>query len=215
MPESAPKRKSSNTTPYIIAVLVLFFSVYSLRKCLVEFSEIKSRPWAYSSDPATKLLIGTWQGEFKDHAGVEKKLTLEILVPLTKEELDRKMNRPHSRRVRSSDKRSFDGVATIQSRLGQELYTVFGSVEKSDYHLFKLDFSPEDESRRVLPNDAARSFTEGKWDADTMQAQMSFTRLDADGVSRSTSEGIVENGQVVWKENAEDKPIRVVLQRVN
>jgi hypothetical protein len=197
----------------IVAIVALFMGVYLLRKAIVHYQEIYSRPWAYSSDPGSKLLVGRWQGSFKDPAGVEKQLSLAILIPVTEEELEDKMTRAHRSRVRSRDKRSFDGNASIHSQLGQESYLIHGTVEKADYHRFKLDFSPEDESKRVLPNYTARAITEGKWESDTMTLQLTFTHHDADGASRSTSEGVVENGQVVWKENADEKPISLVLSR--
>lgn len=210
----SPNKKSGCRAVLIIPVLILLFGVFQLRKCLVNYSEVSGRPWAYSSDASAKLLVGTWNGKFLDPAGIEKQLTLEVFLPLTEKELDQKASRQHKRRVRSSDKQSFDGIATINSKLGQEAYEIFGSVEKSDHHRFSLDFSPQDESKRILPNQAARSITTGSWQSDSMSIQLSFTPLNADGSSSSSSEGVVENGQLVWKDSPTAKPVTVTLQRV-
>lgn len=212
---ASSKIQSGKNGLLIAGVLGMVFFAYTLRKCSVTSREVRSRPWAYSSDPTAQLLIGTWQGSFKDPAGVEKRLSLEFFVPLTEEELEDKASfTRRRRRVRTRDLRSFDGVASIQSSLGQEIYTFFGSVDASDFHRLALDFTPEDESKRVLPNYTARTMSDGKWESDSLTAKLVFTHHDADGFSRSSSEGVVENGQLVWKENADEKPVEVSLKRM-
>jgi hypothetical protein len=197
----------------IVGIGLALMSLYSLKSCLVKNREIGGRPWAYGEDHSA-LLVGVWTGSFQDPGGVTKQMTLEIDPPLTAEELDKKINRrSRNSRVRSSDLRSFDGVATVVSTLGTESYLIHGSVGASNYHEFSLSLGPEDESKRVLPNFTARAMDKGLWSSTALEASLSFTQHGADGASHSSSEGVVVNGQMVWKEDPADKPVKITLKR--
>jgi hypothetical protein len=202
-----------NKRVILAGIGLALISLYSLKSCLVKNREIGGRPWAYGDDKKA-LLVGVWSGSFQDPGGVAKQIKLEIDPPLTAEEIDKKINhRRRNSRVRSSDLRSFDGVATVTSTLGTESYVIHGSVGASNHHEFSLSLGPEDESKRVLPNFTARAMDKGLWSSDTLEASLSFTHHGADGASHSSSEGEVVNGQVVWKEDPADKPVKVTLKR--
>lgn len=210
-----PRRGRLSVVTTLIALVVFLYGVHLLRSCGVYHTEVTSRPWAYSSDPEAKLLVGRWQGTFTDPVGVKKSLKLEIFVPLTTEELERKATR-RSRNTRvtsSSDKRTFDGTATVTSHLGEEIYDVQGTVESPHSRKFTLVFASANDGQRPLPNQAARSVTAGEWNGDEMTIALTFIPLDANGGSSSTSEGVVIDGQIVWKDAPAEKPLPVPLRR--
>lgn len=212
--------KSKRTA--IVAVIVLvfggWFTLHVLRKRWSYASDERNSPWAYSDNPQTKLLVGKWSGAFTDPVGVEKKIEVEILPPMTEEERQKKANRrvKHRKGLGSSkDHRAFDGTATVTSKLGTESYTIFGHVGKSDYHTLDFQFAAEDESKRILPNYAVRAAGSGQWQDDDLNVSLSFNNLTAEGHSTSTSSGEVVNGKVEWIESPEDKPVPVSLKRIS
>lgn len=206
--------KKSRALLILGLLLVALYGLYRFKYQLSYLADLRARPWAYSADPAAKLLVGRWQGAFVDPAGVAKRISLEILVPLTEEERERRASRRTRRKgVRHRDKRSFDGSAVVSSRLGEERYLVFGAVAEEDVHKLELGFRVEDEARRLLPNDRLRAAPSGHWQGDRLELELAFTREDAQGSSRTVGEGVVVNGQVVWQEAPEDKPVQVVLER--
>jgi hypothetical protein len=163
----------------ILAVLSLIFTAFSYYGSY--FFDLYERPWAYSSDHAKPLLIGKWAGDFRDPNGVQKSLTVEILVPLTEEDRFAKAGRRH-RRNRSS-KKAFDGFATVTSRLGKEEYELWGSVRERDGHTFRFQVRPVDEKKMPLPNFQLGEIKAGSWEDNSMTITLDFNYHKADGAA--------------------------------
>ena len=209
-----------NKKSLFLLVLVLVVISFAIQRCRYQASVISdriSRPWAYSSDATAKLFPGIWQGSFKDPNGVEKSVSIEIYLPITDEE----RNAAASARVRRrsglgsrDDKRAFEGYATVKSRLGEEEYEIYGAVNDDDHHQFKFTLRPADEQKRILPNFTLTEASQGKWNNDSLSAQLHFVHHNADGTSTSSSEGVVVNGKLEWKESKEDQTTTITLNRV-
>lgn len=201
----------------LVLAVVAIFGLYQLKYYLGYASDLRSRPWAYSLEPGAKLLVGRWQGSFTDPAGIAKTLSLEIDLPVTEEERQKRATRRARRRVRAADKQAFDGTAVVVSRLGEERYTLYGSVDEADMHLVKMHFGAEDEAKRILPNEALFEALfeapSGRWEGDRLEIALAFTRLDEQGFSQSESEGVVIDGKLVWQDSPADRRIPVVLSR--
>lgn len=195
----------------LLLLIAAIFGLYQLRYWLGYAADLWQRPWAYSADPGAKLLVGRWQGSFVDPAGVAKEISLEILVPVTEEERRQRASR---RRRQRQNKRELDGTAIVTSRLGEERYDLFGTVDKSDMHRLRLSFSADGEARKVLPNDTLVQAPEGRWEGDRLELALKFSRQDAQGFSHSSSEGVVVGGQLVWQDSPAEAPVAVSLRRV-
>jgi hypothetical protein len=203
--------------------LLLLLGALTLLSCVIYYVRLwgsramdeYQRPWAYSSDAEAKLLVGKWRGTFTDPGGVEKTLELEIDPPTTEEEREQAASRRIRRsRVRSgSSKHSFDGMATIQSKLGTESYGIHGSVDAGDFHALTFRLSDDELPSRPLPNFSAREVISARWESDKLTGKMNFNKLDAQGHSSETSEGVVENGVLVWKDDPATAPILIELSR--
>lgn len=135
----------------LVLAVVAIFGPYQLKYYLGYASDLRSRPWAYSLDPGAKLLVGRWQGSFTDPAGIAKTLSLEIDLPLTEEERQKRATRRARRRIRAADKQVFDGTAVVVSRLGEERYTLYGSVDEADVHLVKMHSVPRTKPSASCP----------------------------------------------------------------
>ena len=168
----------------LIGVLVLLsWGVYECKYYYSYYSDLKDRPWAYSEDKNAKLLVGQWQGSFKDPDGVEKSIVVEIFEPVSEEERERKASR-RSRRNRSREnKQAFEGKALANSKLGTENYELYGSVNKDDFHQLRFNFRPQDEKKRVLPNFTLSEAKEGIWQNDELLLTLTFSYHKADGSS--------------------------------
>lgn len=200
----------------LLAAVAFSYGVYRLKYHWSLAQDYKSRPWAFSRDPGAKLLVGKWRGKFTDPGGVAKDLELEILSPVTEEEREKKAG--HRTRKRKGlgaqeEKRLFSGTARIQSTPGVETYTISGSVAVEDFHQLQLAFIPTDEKNRLHPNFSAVRADQGSWQGDSLTLSVSFLQFNADGSSTSTSEGVVVDGQMVWKESPAEKPVVVQLSR--
>lgn len=174
--------------------LLLFFGVlvalsWGVYECKYYFSywrDLHDRPWAYSTDKNAKLLVGQWQGSFRDPDGVQKSLQLEIFEPITDKERQEKASRRSRKRSglgSRKNKGAFDGVAEVTSRLGKEEYEIYGSVKKEDFHQLGFNFRPQDEKKRVLPNFTVLEATEGTWQNDELHLTLAFSYHKADGSS--------------------------------
>lgn len=198
----------------LLLILAALFGIYQLRYFLGYASDLRTRAWAYSRDEDAKLLVGKWRGSFTDPAGIEKTLAIEIDLPVSEAEREKRASkRSRGTRVRSQDKRFFDGRAVVNSRLGEERYELYGSVGKEDMHLLKMHFRSEDEAKRILPNQALFEAPSGRWEGDRLEIALFFTPLDARGFSSSSSEGVVMGGKVAWQDSPADRPTAVVLSR--
>ena len=190
------------------------WGVYECKYYFSYYSDLQTRPWAYSRDTNAKLLVGKWQGAFEDPNGVSKTLEVEIFEPVSEEERQKKANKKSRRRGGRENKRAFDGTATVKSRLGQEEYEIYGAVEKEDFHKLSFNFRPQDEAKRILPNFTLLEANSGNWETDNLLLTLSFSRQNADGSSSSSSEGIVRNGKIEWQESKDDKKILASLKRM-
>ena len=167
----------------VVGILVLLsWLVYECKYYTSYWLDTSSRPWAYSTDKNTKLLVGKWQGSFIDPNNVTKTLEIEVDEPVTEEERERNAARKRSNR-RRDNKRAFDGKAIAKSRLGTETYEIYGAVEKDDFHHLHFNFRPEDEKKRILPNFTLLEAKTGHWQDDKMTLTLSFTYHNADGSS--------------------------------
>lgn len=164
------------------SLVLLSWLVYQFKYYVSYWLDTYNRPWAYSSDPNAKLLVGKWQGSFFDPDNVKKTLEIEVYEPVTEEERERKAARKRSRR-RRDNKQAFEGKAVAKSKLGAEIYEIYGAVDKSDYHRLRFNFRPEDEKKRVLPNFTLLEANSGNWQDDGMTLTLSFTYHNADGSS--------------------------------
>lgn len=179
----------------LLVLLVLALISWGMYECNYRYSlwrDYQTRPWAYSKDKDAKLLVGQWKGQFKDPDGIVKNISLEVFEPLSDAERRKKAGQRHRRRTRGGlgsrkDKRLFDGVATVTSRLGQEDYELYGSVGKEDFHQLKMQFGAEDEATRLQPNFAVNLTESGQWAGDEMTLKLSFAYFKADGSSFSSS----------------------------
>jgi hypothetical protein len=199
----------------LLGILALLsWGVYECKYYYSYYSDLKDRPWAYSEDKSTPLLVGQWQGTFKDPLGVEKSIAVEIFEPVSQEERERNASRRSRRKRSRQDKRSFDGKAVISSGLGAESYEIYGSVNEEDFHRLRFNFRPEDESKRVLPNFTLAEAKEGTWQNDELKLNLRFVYLNADGSSTSSSTGIVRGGKIAWKNSSDDPTTTIVLRRV-
>jgi hypothetical protein len=178
--------KSKSILLSILLLVVLSWGVYECKYYYSYYSDLKDRPWAYSEDKNTKLLVGKWNGSFKDPDGVQKTLVLQIFEPVTEEERKEKASRYlRNRRGLGSreNKRAFEGVAVVTSRLGKEDYEIYGSVKKEDFHHLSFNFRPQDEKKRVLPNFTLAEAKEGTWQNDELRLTLTFSYHKADGSS--------------------------------
>jgi len=168
----------------ILGILAaLSWGVYACKYYFSYWQDLQSRPWAYSRDPNAKLLVGKWQGTFKDPDGVSKTIELQIFEPVTEKESQKKATKSPRRRGSRENKRAFDGVATASSSLGIEKYEIYGGVEKEDDHALHFNFRPEDEKKRVLPNFTLLEAQKGNWQDDALNLTMAFAYHRADGSS--------------------------------
>lgn len=143
------------------------------------FFDLYQRPWAYAADPVKPLLVGKWAGQFRDPDGVEKSLTVEILVSVTDEERFAKAG-PRRRRSRTN-KKAFDGFATVSSKRGAEQYELWGSVKEREGRTFGFSMRPVDEKKMPLPNFQVLEANAGSWTDNSMAITVSFSYRKADG----------------------------------
>ncbi len=130
-----------------LAILTILFT--AVRFYGGKWLDQYERPWAYST--TEPLLVGQWEGRFKDPDGVAKTLRLTIDLPETDEERLERASRKKRLRNRRN-KGGFDGSATVTSRLGREDYEVYGAVDRQNDHVFSLNFDAVDGRFAITPN---------------------------------------------------------------
>ncbi|GAB2534532.1 hypothetical protein [Spirosoma aerophilum] len=165
---------------YYLAILFIIVVVFgSISFYGGKLFDRYQRPWAYSE--TEPLLVGRWQGEFKDPEGITKKLVVDIVPPTTDEE---RLGKVFSKRRRSfSSKRAFDGTAAISSKRGNEFYEVWGSVGADDYHTFSLNYRTTNQTQIRRENFYLTDSKQNSWKNDTMTLELSFSFRRADGSS--------------------------------
>jgi hypothetical protein len=168
----------------LISAVAISWGVYECKYYYARWSDYRNSPWAYSRDQNAKLLVGTWEGKFTDPDKIDKTIRLEIFVPRTDEERKAKAGRRWKRASYSSrNKNTFHGLATVNSRLGTEVYDITGAVEKDDIHRLHFSLGAADEQKRVLPHFALLQATEGEWNDDYLTLTFSFGYKRPDGSS--------------------------------
>ncbi|WP_353480601.1 hypothetical protein [Haliscomenobacter sp.] len=182
------KNKLIGCLPYLLVAILLSWGMYECDYQYSYWRDYQVRPWAYNRDKNAKLLVGSWQGKFKDPDGIEKSMVLEVFVPLSDADRRKKASRSHRRRTRgglgsTSEKRMFEGKAQVKSRLGIEDYLLSGSVGKEDFHQLKMGFRAEEEKTRLQPNFCINLIESGNWSEDKMSLQLGFAYFKADGSS--------------------------------
>ncbi len=177
---------------FLGVIVALSWGVYECKYAYSYYTDLNDRPWAYSRDENAKLLVGTWQGEFRDPDGVAKTIRLNIVEPVTDDERARKAGRRSRRRSAlgsRTDKRRFDGLATVSSHHGREAYKLHGHVQTEDGHqLDIIHFQVDDELQSLRKNFAIQSALEGgQWQADQLTLTFAFTYTTATGSHSSDS----------------------------
>lgn len=149
-----------------------------------KFLDRYQRPWAYST--TEPLLVGTWKGQFKDPDGISKTIVIQIDLPETDDERWAKAGR-RKRRSRTN-KRSFDGTATVTSRKGQEDYEVYGAIDRDNDHQFSLNFGTPDGKYPITPNFYVNDTAPGNsWSGDQLKTTLRFAWHRPDGSTFSSS----------------------------
>lgn len=176
----------------LLALAALSWGVYECKYAYSYHTDLNDRPWAYSRDDNAKLLVGTWQGEFRDPDGVAKTIRLDIAEPVTAEERAKKAGRRARKRSglgSRTDKRRFDGFATVSSHRGREAYELNGHVQTEDGHrLDVIQFRVDDELQSLRKNFTVHSATEGgQWQGDRLTLTLAFTYTTATGSGYSSS----------------------------
>lgn len=171
---------------FLGVLAALSWGMYECKYYYSYYTDLKDSPWAYSRDENAPLLVGKWQGTFQDPDGVQKNIEIEIVEPTTDEERSEKASRRSRRRSglgSRSDKRGFDGFATVNSQLGKEEYEIYGAVEKEDFHQLHFNCRPKDEKKRVLPNFTLGEAKNGVWQNNELKLTLNFSYHKADGAS--------------------------------
>ncbi|GAB2577580.1 hypothetical protein [Spirosoma areae] len=183
--------KGAKILLFVLVLAGLSWGVYECKYYYSYYADLKDRPWAYSQDENAKLLVGTWEGEFKDPDGVQKTIRLDILIPMTDEGRAKKAGKRTRRRSglgSRTDKQGFDGLATVTSQRGTEEYDVWGSVGKDDWHqLNTVHFRTVDEKKQVRKNFNINEANGGQWQNDQLTLTLAFTYTTATGSGYSDS----------------------------
>jgi hypothetical protein len=172
---------------WAVGAVALYLGFSFVKYHISEAFDYSDRPWAYSRDAATPLLVGKWEGDFTDPDGVKKAIQLEIFVPETDSERLGKAFKTSKRRKFSYSKTAFDGVVMVTSRLGKEEYDINGGVSKDDDHQFHFKFYQAENTKRVLPNFNLNEAISGKWKGNHLEFSAKFSFHKADGSSLWTS----------------------------
>ncbi len=175
-----------------LGLVALSWGVYECKYAYSYYADLKDRPWAYSDDENAKLLVGTWQGEFRDPDNITKIIRLDIAEPVTDEERAKKAGRRARKRSglgSRTDKRRFDGFATVSSHRGREAYELNGHVRTEDGHrLDVIHFQVDDELQSLRKNFTVHSAIEGgQWQNDQLTLTLAFTYTTATGSHMSDS----------------------------
>lgn len=177
---------------FFLGMVLLSWGVYECQYQYSYWRDYQTRPWAYSKDKNAKLLVGEWEGSYTDPDGIAKSISLEIFEPLSDKDRRKSAGRHKNKRTRGGlgsrkDRRLFEGVATVTSKLGQEDYVLHGSVSEDDFHQLNVQFGAANEATRLQPNFALNLSESGQWQGDELTLRMGFAYFKADGSSFSDS----------------------------
>ncbi len=150
-----------------ILLLVIGFSLfYGVERWVHKYQ----RPWAYDDDQP--LLLGKWEGSFKDPDGIPKKIHIEVIEPEMK---DWHHDKVHSRKS-FDESDEFRGFATITSKLGTENDRIIGLLDGDDIQaIYDINFVPVDEHKQIRESFNV-SYTDGigSWHGDEMKIRLVF-----------------------------------------
>ncbi|MBC7890938.1 MAG: hypothetical protein H7Y12_01880 [Sphingobacteriaceae bacterium] len=182
-------KKGQKLLLFFLVLAALSWGVYECKYRYSIYSDRRDRPWAYSDDVNAKLLLGTWQGQFRDPDGVSKTIRLTIVEPVTDEERAKKAARRRRKGLGSrEDKRHFDGSAMVTSKLGTEAYELNGWVAEEDWHqLSKVHFQVADEAKRLRKNFGLGQGEGGRCQGDDLTLTLNFGYTTASGSGYSDS----------------------------
>jgi len=180
---------------FAVGTIVLYLGFSFVKYYVSEAFDYHDRPWAYSRDKGTSLLVGKWGGTFTDPDGVKKSIQLEIFVPLTDADRVGKALKTGKRHQSYSSNTAFDGVASVTSQLGKEEYEINGGVDKEDNGKFHFKFYHAENTKRVLPNFSLNEARNGQWVADNLdfEAKFSFQNLDGSSLWKSSDPRFSKN----------------------
>ncbi|MCY7353061.1 MAG: hypothetical protein LH606_20790 [Cytophagaceae bacterium] len=86
-------KKAAKLLLILVALSALSWGVYQCKYQYSYEADLADRPWAYTDEENAKLLVGTWQGQFRDPDGMAKTIRLRIVEPVTDEERAKKAAR--------------------------------------------------------------------------------------------------------------------------
>lgn len=168
---------------FIVSLLLagVFVLIYS---SILDWKHRYDRPWAFASESSTPLLVGSWQGQFKDPDGITKHIEMVIIEPQQK-----KRNRSKSKGFNRNEELRFTGTAIIKSMLGVENDRISGLLKSSDGHdIAWISFAPINEKRKV-PESFNVNISEAgtTWQDDVIRLNLSFTYITKTGSAFSSS----------------------------
>ena len=165
--------KKSKLVLILVAMVLLYFGS--------KWEHKFKRPWAYSS--GQPLLLGKWEGDFRDPDGIEKHMVIEIDEP------EEESGDYHYALQQFDEAHTFKGHATITSKLGTERDRIVGGLGSTDGHdIDRIDFIPLDETKRIRESFNASGTTPGgKWEGDKITLTLDFIYRTKTGSGYSDS----------------------------
>lgn len=163
-----------NKSLFVLVALLLFY-------IWTKWEHRYDRPWAYSYDSDKPLLLGKWEGEFRDPDGIPKHMVIEIDEP------EEESGSGHYEDRQFEEAQTFKGHATITSKVGIEQDRVKGGLGSKDGHsIERIDFIPLDELKQIRESFNVSDTTPGgKWEGDTITLTLAFTYRSKTGSAYS------------------------------
>ncbi|OJV12583.1 MAG: hypothetical protein BGO21_02210 [Dyadobacter sp. 50-39] len=177
---------------FLLVVAAFSWGVYECKYYYSYYADLKDRPWAYSRDEKKPLLVGRWQGKFRDPDNVSKTVLLTIKLPVSDQERASKAARFRGKQQRfasHNEKKRFAGSATVTGASGTETYEFHGQVRTEDGHqLGTIQFYTAEGMSQVRTNFNLHSAVEGgRWNGDKLTLTVGFTYTTATGASHWNS----------------------------
>jgi hypothetical protein len=173
--------KTKTIVPIIALILVTLVGRYVYYKFL-NSNDRSDRPWAYE-DANGNSLTGDWEGEVRDADGELHQLHLTIINPhddasRAERATNRKMKRDRSKKTSFY----FTAKETYQEKV--ILYENNGSLTDPEGNKVKWQFLPVDDKHY---NGFNLNQAKGKWDADKLLMEVSFSYYTKEGHSHYES----------------------------
>lgn len=160
---------------FIVVVVLSRYGCYIIDKKYDTYR----RPWAYSDDPTKPLLVGKWEGSVMDPDGVRHGVEMEIVVPITEEERQKRFSNKRIKRDRSSPT-FFDGMAVLAVNGHRDSSELWGGLDEPDGHLIHFQFRPVN---GIHPPGFNLNLLEGNWQGNTLDLEVTFSFFKPDGAS--------------------------------